>query len=179
MGLIAAIQKLASCFEPQSEPNEPAVEPLPLIQSLDRRKFFKSMITAAGIVTASRILPDIDIDKLLWMPGEKIISAPYDPTPISLDKWYGVDLEFTESDLALKEAEIGFLNRDNHFITVDMITREALKVLADNLQVKGIGSYDQYIHQFAPLDAKIGHTTNVRKPPRYDKPPRFYRSRRA
>jgi len=54
----------------------------------------------------------------------------------------------------------------NSLITVTMVTREALRVLHNNVVfVKGINR--QYSKEFAVVGAKIGDTVNVRKPNKY------------
>lgn len=54
----------------------------------------------------------------------------------------------------------------NQLLTISMITREALRVLVNNLvftnQVER-----QYDDQFAKVGAKIGNVLNIRKPPRF------------
>ena len=54
----------------------------------------------------------------------------------------------------------------NTWLTVSMITREALRVLHNNL-VAAKGVNRQYSSEFAQTGAKIGTTLNVRKPNRY------------
>jgi hypothetical protein len=54
----------------------------------------------------------------------------------------------------------------NAFLTISMITREALRVLENNLTfTKGVNR--QYDSRFGVEGAKIGTVLNVRKPPRY------------
>jgi hypothetical protein len=54
----------------------------------------------------------------------------------------------------------------NQILTISMITREALRVLVNNLSfTKGVNR--QYDDQFAVKGAKIGSTLNIRKPARY------------
>lgn len=54
----------------------------------------------------------------------------------------------------------------NTILTISMITREALRVLENNLTfTKGVNR--QYDDQFAIKGAKIGNTLNIRKPARY------------
>lgn len=54
----------------------------------------------------------------------------------------------------------------NTLLTISMITREALRVLENNLTfAKGVNR--QYDDQFAKSGAKIGDTLNIRKPARY------------
>ncbi len=54
----------------------------------------------------------------------------------------------------------------NSILTISMITREALRVLENNLTfTKGVNR--QYDDQFAVKGAKIGSTLNIRKPARY------------
>lgn len=54
----------------------------------------------------------------------------------------------------------------NQILTISMITREALRVLENDLSfTKGVNR--KYDNQFAIGGAKIGDTVNVRKPPRY------------
>lgn len=54
----------------------------------------------------------------------------------------------------------------NTLLTPSMITREALRVLHNNLVfVKGVNR--QYSNEFAQSGAKIGSTVNIRKPNRY------------
>ena len=54
----------------------------------------------------------------------------------------------------------------NQILTPTMITREALKILHDNLVfAKGVNR--QYSQEFANTGAKIGSTINVRKPNTY------------
>lgn len=54
----------------------------------------------------------------------------------------------------------------NSLLTISMITREALRVLENNLTfAKGVSR--DYDDQFAKSGAKIGDTINVRKPARY------------
>lgn len=54
----------------------------------------------------------------------------------------------------------------NQILTPTMITREALKILHDNLVfAKGVNR--QYSQEFANIGAKIGSTINVRKPNTY------------
>lgn len=54
----------------------------------------------------------------------------------------------------------------NKFLTISMITREALRVLVNNLSFTNQINR-QYSDQFAQDGAKIGTVLNVRKPPRY------------
>jgi hypothetical protein len=54
----------------------------------------------------------------------------------------------------------------NSLLTITMITREALRILHNNVVfVKGVNR--QYSQEFAQTGAKIGDTINVRKPNRY------------
>ena len=54
----------------------------------------------------------------------------------------------------------------NTLLTISMITREALRVLENNLTfTKGVNR--QYDSRFGVEGAKIGTVLNVRKPPRY------------
>ena len=54
----------------------------------------------------------------------------------------------------------------NALLTISMITREALRVLENNLTfTKGVNR--QYDSRFGVEGAKIGTVLNVRKPPRY------------
>ena len=54
----------------------------------------------------------------------------------------------------------------NTLLTIDMITREALRVLENKITFYGLINR-QYDDKFARDGAKIGTTVNVRKPPRY------------
>lgn len=54
----------------------------------------------------------------------------------------------------------------NTLLTISMITREALRVLENNLKFTGLVSR-QYDDKFGIEGAKIGTTLNIRKPPRY------------
>ena len=54
----------------------------------------------------------------------------------------------------------------NSLVTIDMITREALRIAHEKCQF--IGSTDrQYDDSFAKTGAKIGQTLSVRKPNQY------------
>lgn len=54
----------------------------------------------------------------------------------------------------------------NTLLTIDMITKEALRILENNLTfTKGVNR--QYDSQFANSGAKIGDTLRIRKPPRW------------
>jgi hypothetical protein len=54
----------------------------------------------------------------------------------------------------------------NTYLTISMITREALRVLENNLTfAKGVNR--EYENKFGVDGAKIGDTLNVRKPPKY------------
>jgi coat protein Gp5 len=54
----------------------------------------------------------------------------------------------------------------NTYLTISMITREALRVLENNLSfTKGVNR--EYDNRFGVDGAKIGDTLNIRKPPRY------------
>jgi hypothetical protein len=54
----------------------------------------------------------------------------------------------------------------NTLLTIDMITREALRILENNLTfTKGVNR--QYDSSFGQSGAKIGDTLRIRKPPRY------------
>lgn len=55
---------------------------------------------------------------------------------------------------------------DNTLLTISMITREALRILENNI-VLARGVNRQYDDKFAVEGAKIGATLNIRKPPRY------------
>ena len=54
----------------------------------------------------------------------------------------------------------------NTYLTISMITREALRVLSNNLAFTR-GATTEYNDKFGVEGAKIGTTVNVRKPPRY------------
>ena len=54
----------------------------------------------------------------------------------------------------------------NSLLTISMITKESLRVLANNLTFAG-NINRQYDDQFAKSGAKIGDTINIRKPARY------------
>jgi hypothetical protein len=54
----------------------------------------------------------------------------------------------------------------NTLLTISMITREALRVLENNLRFTRLVNR-QYDDKFAVEGAKIGTTLNIRKPPRY------------
>ena len=54
----------------------------------------------------------------------------------------------------------------NTYLTISMVTREALRVLENNLTFTKLIGRD-YSDQFARSGAKIGTVLNVRKPPRY------------
>ncbi len=61
---------------------------------------------------------------------------------------------------------VGVVKEANVLLTISMITREALRVLENNLTfTKRISR--QYDDRFGVEGAKIGTTLNVRKPPRY------------
>ena len=69
------------------------------------RRHFLTLIGAAGAGAA--LVPELDLDRLLWVPGQKTIFLPPAVVDASLD--------------------------GHQFVTVDWITREALKILENNL----------------------------------------------
>lgn len=77
---------------------------------LGRRGFLKSLI--GGIAAAVTLPAVLDPEKLLWVPGEKLISIP---------------------------ATVESVIYSNEPVTIAMITREAMRALENNLRaVKGI-----------------------------------------
>lgn len=86
---------------PDAEATIAAVERADHISGMDRRAFLRTALiglSAAGVV---------DVDKLLWMPGEKTILIP---------------------DLIEIEAVCG-----NRLVSADWVAREALRILEKNL----------------------------------------------
>lgn len=72
---------------------------------MDRRAFLKVLGGTAAVVAAA---PMLDLERLLWVPGEKTIFLPY-------------------------EGPFG-----NQIVTVDWITREALRILENNLKMASV-----------------------------------------
>lgn len=68
--------------------------------------------------------------------------------------------------LGLFDAHSGVLQADNTLLTISMITKEALRILENNLAfTKRVNR--QYDDKFAVEGAKIGSVVNARKPVRY------------
>jgi hypothetical protein len=99
---------------------------------MDRRSFLRRVI--AGLA-GTAVLSTIDVDKFLWMPGEK---------------------------------SFFFFPPDNGFVTVEWITREALRSLANKLQFAT--HINRHYDGFWLDDqaSKLGHTVNVRVPSRFE-----------
>lgn len=88
-----------------SMPAAGSIEDLPLIAPIDRRAFLRRLgfgsVAVAAVATGL-----VDVEKLLWVPGEKTIIIP-----------------------ALEAVE----TFGNTFITPQWVTREALRILENNL----------------------------------------------
>jgi hypothetical protein len=105
---------------------------------MERRSFLKSLFTAAAALpVAASGLVELDLEKLLWVPGKVAV--------------------FDMGDLPTRG-----------LLTTDVITREALAVLENNLTFSRAVNRT-YDAKFGFTGAKIGSTINMRIPHRYYK----------
>jgi hypothetical protein len=112
---------------------------LPQASGLSRRQFLTRTVTAiAGAAAASTL----DLEQLLWLPGEKTIFIP-------------------------KAVDVPFLNT---FCSADWFTKEVLRMLKHQLQF-ATHINRQYADQFMLEGARIGDTVNVRRPVSFDPRP--------
>jgi hypothetical protein len=113
---------------------------------MNRRGFLSLLgMSAAGLAVGGL---DVDVERLLWLPGAKRIFLPSAPT------WRP---EWTQGST---------------FLTPDLITREALRVLEHQLHfLKAIsGEYDGPVRSgraIQMLEAKPFITVNARTPLRF------------
>lgn len=90
---------------------------------------------------------------LLWVPGQRTFFLPSEP-PVLEDLW-------PPAFQPIVDVPVERLR--NTFLTPEWITREALKVLRDNLDVmKQINQ-----HYEVAIPAGVGLAINLRKPPRF------------
>lgn len=113
---------------------------------MNRRGFLKLL----GMAATAAVLPDLELDpeRALWVPGAKRI---FDLGGSGLDDPAGLADVFDE----LRTGR-------NQFLTIDMITRETLRVLEDQL------SFIKRVNR--DYDAKfpgVGYRVNVRRPDRF------------
>jgi hypothetical protein len=125
----------------------------------DRRAFLKGFV---GGLAGTAALATLDVDRLLWMPGAKTWFIPdkiWIANPALLDT---LSLEpLTGRD---------HIRHGNPYLTLPMITREALRILENNLTfARRINREHDRLYVEG---ATIGDVIAVRKPPRY----RLYKS---
>lgn len=104
-------------------------------RSFDRRGFLSIL---GGAVAGTAIASTFDVDRALWLPSSKLISAP-------------------------AQAAISIPSRSgNTFLTPEMITNDVLRILQDQLQISRLvtGNYDR---QFKS-GTRISDTIMVRRP---------------
>lgn len=88
--------------------------------TVNRRGFLTTLAAAAAGAA-------LDPERLLWVPGEKTVILP------PAGGWIGVDFGWSEPEISIWRG--GIRGGKNELLTVDMITKEALKVLDNNLKL--------------------------------------------
>jgi len=131
---------------------------------MERRQFLRLLgFGAIGAAAVGVGALELDPEKALWVPSRKMI--------VDLgDAGIRRDLDATVKALADSIDRAGLEAYEaaagNRFLTIDMITKEALRVLENNLTfAKGVDR--AYGSAFAQEGARIGAVAHVRKPMRY------------
>lgn len=117
---------------------------------MNRRSFLAWLGgTAAGVAAVAS--GTLDVDRLLWVPGEKTILLPDSPSIV----------EYEEAAEYLQNLPA------NKFMTIDWISRDMLAAMENNLKVtRQISRRYRRSYRFRPA-GKIGDTLHVRIPRRY------------
>jgi hypothetical protein len=90
-----------------------------LVDAIGRRQFLRTLSSTALVATAAALVPGGDLERLIWIPGEKTIFLPsLDDGPVLL-------------------------------LTPEWVVRDAMRVLTNNLQfVKALNrDYDEHMLQ--------------------------------
>lgn len=91
---------------------------------MDRRTFLRRLGIGIAVQTVSSLGPDgLDLDRLLWVPGEKTIFLPSTSKVLTYDD--------TGADVLSDPPRV---YGANNFLTIEAITRETLRVLENNLK---------------------------------------------
>lgn len=130
-----------------------------LVIEPSRRRFLKQALGAAGIATlgASGL---VDAEKLLWAPGEKLISLP---PAVLLPAMTRAELDELGRSLGHSHG----VDYSSRF--VDEKTGMTMRLVRayDIMQDRFIRRYDMLFGFDLPRNYKIGDTLHIRKPPRY------------
>lgn len=117
---------------------------------MERRTFLSSLLTGAAGLTAAAVLPVFDPEHALWMPGARTF----------------FDLGATRSDREYFDAAADFSEETDRLchtlLTSDLITREALAVLKNQLNFAS-RIHRSYDDQFGHYGAEPGAVIRLRK----------------
>lgn len=122
---------------------------------MDRRSFLRKL-GFGTVAAAAAATTGVDIEKLLWEPGEKTILLPDAPKFVSLDiEAFGFD----NRNAAKSLAEI--IDREaTKLVTPEWVTKQTVAQMENNLRV-----FQQLDRQWG---GEVGQTLNIRKPQRYE-----------
>ncbi len=121
-----------------------AVEDLAGIRhGMDRRSFLRTALLGTVAVAT------LDIEQILWVPKAQIVVPDLSVVKIGLDDWVEID----------KDLSLSVVNGGNAFITPEWITREALRLLNEQL------TFTKRL--MTPQGFGMGDMAFVRKPARF------------
>lgn len=146
MGLFALIHRLLG--------RETVREAQGIRHGVDRRTFLRGALL--GTVAAATL----DVEQLLWTPKTQIVVPQL--TIVSGGAGWTTDLVNYEGIATGDLNPIAAFRGKNTYITPQWVTREALKLLEENLKFHGVLS-----RSYAVEGARIGTTLNIRKPARF------------